>query len=71
MHTKLRQSVREDKNITAEKKDSEPSIRECVISAKTQAQKITFDVKNCETLTFEVSGEGANIILSSIMLTKN
>lgn len=56
--------------ITAEKEDEEPRIRECVVSAKREAEKITIDIENAKTLLFEVSGQGAEIILSSIMLSK-
>ncbi len=56
--------------ITGERAQADPIIRECEVSAKIEATEINIDISNCETITFEVSGEGANILLSSIMLIK-
>ncbi len=56
--------------ITAEREQGEATLRECTVSAKREAEKISVDIENAETLLIEVSGQGAGIILSSIMLAK-
>lgn len=44
--------------------------KECEISASTASQDISFNIKDCTSLTFSVSGEGANIIMYNAKLNR-
>lgn len=42
--------------------------RECEVNASKAAEKISFNISGCTSLSFEVTGEGADIIMYSVRL---
>ncbi len=48
----------------------ETRFRECEISADEEAQELKFNVSDCTELKFEVSGEGASVIMYNASLSK-